>query len=72
MDWSHLAEVGAAWVRSTFKREKFQVLINVNDTFILFHETKKTVLYRKGEKRFGTSRTIDDKKAVTSWWVWIS
>ena len=70
VDWRHLVEVGAGRVCATFKREKVQVLINADDIFIRFHKTKKIVLARKGEKLIGTSCTIDDKKAIPSWWVW--
>ena len=60
-----LAERGAQRVRKTFSKAKVNVVINCDETFIRFHEASKKVLARKGSKRVGVARKLDNKDGCT-------
>ena len=60
-----MAERGAQRVRKTFSEAKVNVVINCDETFIRFHVASKKILARKGSKRVGVSRKLDEKDGCT-------
>ena len=63
-----MVEVGAAPVRVTFKRENFQILINVDENFIRFHKTKKLCWPEKVKNKSERLVLLTIKKPITSWY----
>jgi DDE superfamily endonuclease len=60
-----LTERGAQRVRKTFFEAKVNVVINCDETFIRFHEVSTKVLAKKGSKRVGVARKLDEKDGCT-------
>ncbi|MGH7974533.1 MAG: hypothetical protein ACREBR_03315, partial [bacterium] len=63
--WDRLAKEGARRVRNNFKKANVNVVINADEINVKFHETTKTVLAVKGEKRIGVARKFDEKDGCT-------
>ena len=55
MDWQSKAEDNAARIRALFKEEKVDIIINADETFVLFHMQSDHVIVPKGIKQVGTA-----------------
>lgn len=62
VDWRTKAEENALRIRSKFKEEKVDVVINADETFLLFHPLGERLIAPKGVKRVGTAMQVDNEK----------
>ena len=64
-NWKELALVGAERVRTLFLKEKVEVVLAADETFLKFHEKDDNLLVPRGVKRVGTASKIDEKDGCT-------
>ena len=64
-DWKEKSRIGARRVRERFLAENVDYIISSDETFLLFHERYNKVLAKKGCKRVGVARKIDEKNGCT-------
>ena len=64
-DWKEKSRSGARRVRKRFLKENVDYILSSDETFLLFHERYKKVLSKKGSKRVGVARKIDEKDGGT-------
>ena len=64
-NWKELALVGAEQVRTLFLKEKVEVVLAGDETFLKFHEKDDNLLVPRGVKRVGTASKIDEKDGCT-------
>jgi len=62
LDWRNKAEENALRIRTLFKNEKVDVVINADETFVLFHMKDTRLIVPQGIKRVGTSTQVDNEK----------
>jgi hypothetical protein len=61
-DWRSKAEENAARIRATFLKEKVDVVINADETFLLFHPFGQRLIAPTGIKRVGSVVQVDNEK----------
>jgi hypothetical protein len=61
-DWRSKAEENSARIRSTFLKEKVDVVINADETFLLFHPFGQRLIAPTGIKRVGSVVQVDNEK----------
>ena len=64
-DWKEKSRNGARRVRERFLQENVDYILSSDETFLLFHKRYKKVLAKKGSKRVGVARKIDEKDGCT-------
>jgi hypothetical protein len=62
VDWRSKVEDNAAKIRALFKEEKVDIIINADETFVLFHMQSDHVIVPKGINRVGTAAQVDNEK----------
>jgi hypothetical protein len=61
-DWHSKAEENSARIRSTFLKEKVDVVINADETFLLFHPFGQRLIAPTRIKRVGSVVHFDNEK----------
>jgi hypothetical protein len=61
-DWREKAEENAARIRHTFLKEKVDIVINADETFLLFHPFGQRLIAPTGVKRVGSAVQVDNEK----------
>ena len=61
-DWRQKAEENAARIRKTFSSENVDVVVNADETFLLFHPLGQRLIAPTGVKRVGTALQVDNEK----------
>jgi len=61
-DWRSKAEENAARIRATFLKEDVDVVINADETFLLFHPYGQRLIAPTGVKRVGSVVQVDNEK----------
>jgi hypothetical protein len=61
-DWRSKAEANAARIRETFSNENVDVVVNADETFLLFHPFGERLIARTGVKRVGSVAQVDNEK----------
>jgi hypothetical protein len=61
-NWRSKAESNAARIRETFSRENVDVVVNADETFLLFHPFGERLIARTGVKRVGSVAQVDNEK----------
>ncbi len=61
-DWRSKAEENALRIRTLFKAENVEVVINADKTFVLFHTKENRLIVPQGVKRVGTSTQVNNEK----------
>ena len=61
-DWRSKAEENSARIRSTFLKEKDDIVINADETFLLFHPFGQRLIAPTGIKRVGSVVQVDNEK----------
>jgi predicted ATP-dependent Lon-type protease len=62
VDWRVKAEDNALRIRNLFKDENVDVVINADETFVLFHMQDHKLIVPTGMKRVGTAAQVDNDK----------
>lgn len=62
VDWRSKAEDNALRIRTLFKEEKVDVVINADETFVLFHMQTDRLIVPTGIKRVGSAAQVDNDK----------
>jgi hypothetical protein len=62
VDWRQKAEDNTRRIREKFKAEKVDVVVNADETFLLFHPFGERLLAPTGVKRVGTAVQVDNEK----------
>jgi hypothetical protein len=61
-DWRQKAQENAERIRTTFCKEKVDVVVNADETFLLFHPFGQRLIAPTGVKRVGTALQVDNEK----------
>ena len=61
-DWREKAEENAARIRHTFLKEKVDIVINADETFLLFHPFGQRLIAPTGVKPIGSAVQVDNEK----------
>ena len=64
VDWRSKAEENTARIRATFLKEDVDVVINADETFLLFHPFGQRLIAPTGVKRVGSVVQVDNEKWV--------
>ena len=62
VDWRMKAEMNSARIRKKFKDEDVDVVINADETFLLFHPFGEKLIAPTGIKRVGSAVQVDNEK----------
>jgi hypothetical protein len=62
VDWRSKAEENTARIRATFLKEDVDVVINADETFLLFHPFGQRLIAPTGVKRVGSVVQVDNEK----------
>lgn len=62
VDWRVKAEENALQIRNQFYKAKVDVVINADETFVLFHMQDHKLIVPTGIKRVGTAAQVDNEK----------
>ncbi len=62
VDWRSKALENTARIRQKFKDENVDVVVNADETFLLFHPFGDKVIAPIGKKRVGTAAQVDNEK----------
>jgi len=62
VDWRKKAEQNSARIRAKFRAEDVDVVVNADETFLLFHPFGDKLLAPTGIKRVGSAVQVDNKK----------
>ena len=62
VDWRIKAESNAARIRAQFLEEDVDVVINADETFVLFHMQDNRMIVPTGIKRVGSAAQVDNDK----------
>ncbi len=62
VDWRVKAEENALRIRNQFHKAKVDVVINADETFVLFHMQDHKLIVPTGIKRVGTAAQVDNEK----------
>lgn len=62
VDWRSKAVENSARIRQKFNEEKVGVVVNADETFLLFHPFGDKVIAPLGKKRVGTAAQVDNEK----------
>jgi hypothetical protein len=62
VDWRMKAETNAARIRELFRAEEVDVVVNADETFVLFHMQDHRMIVPTGVKRVGTAAQVDNDK----------
>jgi hypothetical protein len=62
VDWRSKAEENTLRIRNLFKKEDVDVVINADETFVLFHMQDGRLIVPTGMKRVGTAAQVDNDK----------
>jgi len=62
VDWRSKAEENTARIRATFLKEDVDVVINADETFLLFHSFRKRLIAPTGVKQVGSVVQVDNEK----------
>jgi hypothetical protein len=62
VDWRNKAEQNSERIRERFRSENVDVVINADETFLLFHPFGEKLLAPMGVKRVGTAVQVDNEK----------
>jgi hypothetical protein len=66
VDWRVKAEENALRIRNQFNEAKVDVVINADETFVLFHMQHHKLIIPTGIKRVGTAAQVDNKKVAAT------
>jgi len=61
-DWCQKAEENAARIQKTFSRENIDVVVNADETFLLFHPLGQRLIAPTEVKHVGTALQVDNEK----------
>ncbi len=62
VDWRTKSEENAARIRDKFSAENVDVVVNADETFLLFHPFGEKVIAPTGMKRVGSAVQVDNEK----------
>jgi len=62
VDWRTKSEENAARTRNKFSAENVDVVVNADETFLLFHPFGEKVIAPTGMKRVGSAVQVDNEK----------
>jgi hypothetical protein len=62
VDWRQKAEENSARIREKFKTQNVDVVVNADETFLLFHPFGEKLIAPTGIKRVGTAVQVDNEK----------
>jgi hypothetical protein len=62
VDWRNKAEQNSERIRERIRGENVDVVINADETFLLFHPIGEKLLAPMGVKPVGTAVQVDNKK----------
>ena len=62
VDWRQKAEENSARIREKFTMENVDVVVNADETFLLFHPFGDKLIAPTGIKRVGTAVQVDNEK----------
>ena len=62
VDWRQKAEENTARIRTLFRNENVDIVINADETFVLFHMLDGRLIVPTGVKRVGTAAQVDNEK----------
>jgi hypothetical protein len=62
LDWRRKSEENTLRIRTLFKAENVDVVINADETFVLFHMKDNRLIVPTGIKRVGTAAQVDNEK----------
>jgi hypothetical protein len=61
-NWHQKAEENVSRIRKTFSSENVDVVVNANETFLLFHPLGQRLIAPTGVKHVGTALQVDNEK----------
>jgi hypothetical protein len=62
VDWCNKAEENSARIRERFRANNVDVVVNADETFLLFHPFGEKLLAPVGVKCVGTAAQVDNEK----------
>jgi hypothetical protein len=62
VDWRQKAEMNSARIREKFREENVDVVVNADETFLLFHPFGEKLIAPTGIKRVGSAVQVDNEK----------
>jgi hypothetical protein len=62
LDWGRKSEENALRIHTLFKAEGINVVINADETFVLFHMKDNHLIVPRGVKRVGTAAQVHNNK----------
>jgi hypothetical protein len=62
VDWRIKSEQNCARIRQRFLKEDVDVVVNADETFLLFHPFRENLIAPRGVKRVGAAMQVDNKK----------
>ena len=62
VDWRIKSEQNCARIRQRFLKEDVDVVVNADETFLLFHPFGENLIAPRGVKRVGTAMQVDNEK----------
>jgi len=62
VDWRIKSEQNCAWIRQRFLKEDVDVVVNEDETFLLFHPFGENLTAPRGVKHVGTAMQVDNER----------